>query len=501
MIHMNKAHNEIRFTSSQQPVEKNRIKKILIFIPTYNEHDNIDTMVNQLLDLQLGLDLLFVDDNSPDGTGKLLEALALKNENVFVEHRSSKLGIGSAHIYGINWAFDKGYDYLITMDCDFTHSPDYINQFLAQAQTADIVVGSRYLQQGSLSTWNRWRKALTHLGHWATSVLLNMPYDATGSYRLYRLDVLPRTFLGLIHSKGYSFFFESLFLLHQNGYRVKEISTHLPARTYGHSKMKLSDMVDSVKRLVRLFAWKCFSPKKFHIPVKSTKLSIDLNPNLDDPQHWNQYWTRQSAKQVHVIYNKIASFYRNFIILPSLNRCIDQNVSRNSLLLHAGCGGGQVDRNVCTQQNVLALDISDAALEMYAEENSQVKSLIHGSIFAIPLEDESLDGVYNLGVMEHFSEDEIEQILMEFNRVLKPGGKVMLFWPPRFGLSVIVLRVVHYLLNNMLKRNVQLHPEEITHIRSKHHAYNILNRSNFRLVQYNFNIRDVFTHAIIVGIK
>ena len=111
--------------------------ELLIFIPTYNERENVELMLSQILALRMPADILFVDDNSPDGTGLLLDSMATNNSNVFVIHRSGKLGIGSAHAYGINWAYDQGYRLLITMDCDFTHSPEYIRDLLVKADAAD----------------------------------------------------------------------------------------------------------------------------------------------------------------------------------------------------------------------------------------------------------------------------------------------------------------------------------------------------------------------------
>ena len=105
----------------------------LIFIPTYNERENVEVILRQILDLRLDADILFVDDNSPDGTGQLLDALASSHPNVFVQHRAGKLGIGSAHKQGIAWAYDHGYRLLVTMDCDATHSPEQIRDFLARA--------------------------------------------------------------------------------------------------------------------------------------------------------------------------------------------------------------------------------------------------------------------------------------------------------------------------------------------------------------------------------
>ena len=208
--------------------------ELLILIPTYNELENVEKILSEILGLGLSADILFIDDNSPDGTGKNLELLAKKHQNILVRHREGKLGIGSAHSDGINFAYDHGYRLLITMDCDFSHSPEKIKDFLKVGEQADIVIGSRFIKSGSLKEWNKFRWTLTHIGHVATRLLLRMPFDATGAFRLYRLDKISRYFLYNIRSIGYSFFFESLYVLQSNDYRIEEIPVNLPARVYGN---------------------------------------------------------------------------------------------------------------------------------------------------------------------------------------------------------------------------------------------------------------------------
>ena len=228
-------------------------KETLIFIPTYNEAENVEKIYNQIKALNLDTDILFLDDNSPDGTGKIIDNIIAKNKNVFVIHRSGKLGIGSAHKEGIKYAYNKKYETLITMDCDFTHSPEYIKDFINNSEDYDVVVGSRFLKKDSLSSWNLFRKFMTYLGHFLTFILLNMPYDASGAFRLYKLDKIKPGVFDLVQSNGYSFFFESLFILHMNKYKIREIPTELPARTYGHSKMTLKDIRTSIIQLLTTF--------------------------------------------------------------------------------------------------------------------------------------------------------------------------------------------------------------------------------------------------------
>ena len=132
--------------------------KTLIFVPTCNERDNVENMVRQLAALGLDADLLFMDDNSPDGSGGILDRLAEEPLRLEVIHRTGKLGIGSAHIDGIRWAYDHGYDRLITLDCDFTHTPADVARVMHLCDGNDVVAGSRYMLEDSLPGWNLMRK-------------------------------------------------------------------------------------------------------------------------------------------------------------------------------------------------------------------------------------------------------------------------------------------------------------------------------------------------------
>lgn len=241
------------------------IKEILVFIPTYNENENVERLFKGILDLGLELDVLFMDDNSPDGTGNILDTLAKNNPRLTVVHREGKLGIGSAHDEGIRWAYAHGYKILITMDSDFTHPPEYIVSLLNYAEDYDIVVGSRYMLLDSLVEWNWYRKFLTRLGHFLTVFFLRLKYDATGALRLYRLDKIPCQAFDLVSSKSYSFFYESLFILDFNKFKIKEIPIKLFARSYGHSKMRLNDIWQSFQLLVVIFAHTIFNRNHFTI--------------------------------------------------------------------------------------------------------------------------------------------------------------------------------------------------------------------------------------------
>lgn len=476
----------------------------LVMIPTYNEAGNVGRIYQEIKGLNLRLDLLFVDDNSPDGTGKLIDQIIEKDPAVHVLHRSGKQGIGTAHQEGIRWAYRHKYQNLITMDCDFSHSPEYIKEFLRYAPDHDVVVGSRYFQKGSLPGWNLYRKFLTFLGHFFTKFFLRMPYDATGAFRLYRLDRIPAGIFDLVESRGYSFFFESLYIISRNNFSIKEFSIHLPSRTYGHSKMSFKNAWHSLLQLVRMFWRSQFDRKYLMYSSRSSSGTSNPVPGAGSAAQiqaeWDHYWLGKK-KSALGLYDLIAEFYRKVIIRPTLDHFIKKHFAKGAKVLHAGCGSGQVDTGIAQWVKISALDISLPALEIYKSVHQGNCETIHGDIFKIPAPDAAFDGIYNLGVMEHFNEEEIQRILTEFDRVLKPDGKLVIFWPPAFGLSVRALDSVHYVLNHILKRNVKLHPDEITRVRSRQHAERIFQRAGFKAVDYYFGVKDLFTHAVIVAAK
>jgi dolichol-phosphate mannosyltransferase len=470
--------------------------KTVIFIPTYNERDHAQEMCQQLLDLGLKADLLFLDDNSPDGTGDVLDDLARKHGELFVIHRSGKLGVGSAHLDGIAWAYDRGYEQLITLDCDFTHSPADVLKLLSYAPQYDVVVGSRFLAQGSLPDWKWTRRVLTHCGHFLTRHLLGISQDATGALRIYNLSRIPRSLFTLVKSQGYSFFFESMFLLLRNGCSVHEVDIVLPARTYGQSKMALNDIMLSMKRMLTLFLGSLTTPTQYVAPRPFT----DIDPKLVDPQGWDGYWDKDKRTS-GIAYGVIATVYRNLVIKRRLNQQICQTFPNGTRLLHAGCGSGQVDTDIQHHMRLTAVDISPSALQMYQMMVPNAEAVRHASIFALPFADGSFEGIYNVGVMEHFKEAEIQRILAEFSRVLADDAMLMMFWPHSRASSAMVLDFAHWVLNDVLHRNVELHPPEITRIQSKAQIEDLLGKAGFTLQYYYFGISDFFVQAVIVAKK
>jgi len=470
--------------------------KTLIFIPTYNERDNVGPMCEQILALGLDADLVFLDDASPDGTGAELDRLAGVHPRVRVVHRAGKSGIGSAHQDGIALAYAEGYQRLVTLDCDFTHSPTLIPAFLSGTETADVVIGSRYLEGDSLPGWSLMRRSLTNVGHLLTKNMLGISQDATGAFRAYNLGTIPARLFQLVQSKGYAFFFESMLVLQRNGFAIAEVPIKLPARTYGHSKMSLREVQRSVSTLLSLFMESQTNPGRFRLG----RTDLQINPQLIDPQNWNEYWDQKSEKS-SAAYDAIATVYRNTIIKRRLEATIKREFPSGARLLHAGCGSGQVDAGLHEHAKITAIDISPSALATYGRHNPQAEAVRHASIFDLPFPDQSFDGAYNLGVVEHFQKDELARAFSELRRVLKPGGKIVVFWPHAHATSVKLLSSAHWVLNDVLHKDIRLHPPEVSLIHSRKEAAELLDAGCFDLESYDFGVGDFFVQSVVVGAR
>ncbi len=472
--------------------------EILIFTPTYNEADNIGPLIEQLFKLNLPADILVIDDSSPDGTGDVVARMMRDHLNLKLLRREGKKGIGSAHLTALRYGKAEAYRLFVSLDADYSHKPEDIPRLLEFNGTYDIVVGSRFQRESSLREWNLFRRFLTQLGHFLTQTMLRLPFDASGGLRLYRLDHIPSSLFDRIESRDYEFFFESLTLFHTAGFKIGELPVDLPARTYGHSKMRIGHMVRGLSRLFRLAGRLALTRHRSKRDEKKGKGSSDPEVMRDV---WDKYWESKGREVERSTYDVIASFYRNYLIKPTLNHFIRRTFSPHAELIHAGCGGGEVDTDVVRYAKVTAVDISPNAIAKYLANHGARAECKVMDIFHLSHIERRFDGLYNLGVMEHFEEDQIRQILAEFHRTLKPGGRLVLFWPPVYGLSVIALRIIHFVLNQVLRRNVQLHPPEPTKVRSRRQIQKLLDESGFDLTSFSFGIRDAFTYAVIVAEK
>jgi len=228
--------------------------KTIIVIPTYNEKNNLAGLVKEILSLAIAdLKILIVDDNSPDGTGILADELAQNFSRVKVIHRAAKSGLGSAYIVGFKMALADGADYIMEMDADFSHDSRYLPVILREIATADLVLGSRYVQGGGIKNWNWLRKAVSALGNFYARIILGAPIkDLTGGFKCYRRAVLEKINLNDLDSAGYVFQIETTYLAWKKGFAIKEIPIIFTERRAGDSKFNFKIFIEALWRVLLL---------------------------------------------------------------------------------------------------------------------------------------------------------------------------------------------------------------------------------------------------------
>lgn len=223
------------------------MKRILVVIPTYNEADNLPLIVPKVLAQDERLEVLVVDDHSPDGTGKLAEELALSTGRVHVLHRQRKEGLGPAYRAGIRRALDLGADAVIQMDADFSHPPEALPDLLREIETHDVVTGSRYLNGITVVNWPIERILLSYYGNWYARKVSGLRIsDTTGGFRCMRRELLERIGFERVRSNGYAFQIEMNYRFQKHGARIKEVPFFFLDRTRGDSKLTLRISVEAL---------------------------------------------------------------------------------------------------------------------------------------------------------------------------------------------------------------------------------------------------------------
>jgi dolichol-phosphate mannosyltransferase len=229
-------------------------ERALVIVPTYNERENLPLIVPIILQQDPRLDVLVIDDGSPDGTGELADALAEAEARVHVIHRAGKLGLGTAYRTGFRWAIEQGYDYVFEMDADGSHDPRHLPIFLREIHDADLVIGCRYFDHRvTVVNWPMKRLLLSYFANIYARVITGMKlWDSTGGYKCYRRAVLEAVPLDRIQSNGYSFQIEMSFHAWRKGFRLKEIPITFTDRDLGESKMSRSIVYEAIWVVWRL---------------------------------------------------------------------------------------------------------------------------------------------------------------------------------------------------------------------------------------------------------
>jgi len=227
-------------------------RKILVIIPTYNERENIHEVLRRVLAQSVELDVLIVDDNSPDGTGNMIAAFAQSDKHIKLLRRPGKLGLGTAYIDGFKYALANGYDLIFEMDADLSHDPDEIPKFIAASEHAHLVIGSRYITGVNVINWPLSRLLLSYFASLYARTITGLPVrDATGGYKCFRREVLESIDLAKVKAGGYGFQIEMNWRTWMAGFIIKEIPIVFTDRTVGKSKMSRAIVKEAV-----LLVWK-----------------------------------------------------------------------------------------------------------------------------------------------------------------------------------------------------------------------------------------------------
>ena len=227
------------------------VMKTLIVIPTYNEIENLPHLISAVLErTPTHVEILVVDDNSPDGTGKLADTLASQQSRLHVLHREKKMGLGTAYVNGFRWGLERGFDSIIEMDADFSHDPRYLSQMISLLEENDVVIGSRYVDGGGTVNWGLGRKILSRGGSIYSRTILGANIrDFTGGFNGWKRKVLENVDLGSLRSDGYSFQIELKYRAFRKGFKIKEFPIIFEDRKVGKSKMNRRIVFEALGRV------------------------------------------------------------------------------------------------------------------------------------------------------------------------------------------------------------------------------------------------------------
>lgn len=227
--------------------------KTMVIVPTYNERENLPRLLDELLAVQPEVDVLVVDDNSPDGTGTLADEAAARTPRVHVMHRAGKQGLGTAYVQGFRYALEHGYERIVEMDADFSHRPEDLPRLLRAAETADVAIGSRNVPGGRVIGWSPLRHIISKGGSLYARLVLGLPiHDVTGGFKCFRRRALQALDLAAVRSNGYGFQVEINNALHRAGMSMVEVPITFPDRERGASKMSKRIVLEAAALVLKL---------------------------------------------------------------------------------------------------------------------------------------------------------------------------------------------------------------------------------------------------------
>lgn len=379
------------------------VMKTTIIIPTYNEAENIEPIIREILKYLPETTILIVDDDSPDNTGKIAERLSQNDPRIkFISRKGKPRSFAQSYIEGFKMAISNGADYIIQMDADFSHNPKYLPLMLEKLKDCDLVVGSRYKKGGKVENWPPLRKFISRCGNIYSKIITSIPInDLTSGFAAWKAEALKKIDLDKIHSNGYAFQIEMKFQAWKNGFRIKEIPIVFTDRKLGNSKMS--------KKIVLEAALFCL------------KLSIFNNPRIDSLQNEkikDYYRHIENYDWIYVNDNLVGLetfFHRNRS--KKIIKLINQNIIKNNKCLDIGCGTGLFTRHL--PPGSIGLDINPRNLEK-ARKYAPHIHFIKGDIEKIDFPNDTFETIICTEVFEHLPDP--TKAITEIKKVIKPNG-------------------------------------------------------------------------------
>lgn len=462
--------------------------KITVVIAAYNESENIGLLTARLIAVLDGVypsqwELIYVIDGT-DGTLAAAQSFAARRPEIRIFYQAGPRGLGSA--------FWKGFDavaadtaVVVTMDADLNHQPEEIPKLVRALfeRDADIVVGSRKVSGSVTEGAPFWKRALSDLVNRLMRRMMRMPVsDQTSGYRAYRYAALRKI---SFRNSGFSFLPEILMRAHALGLRIVEEPIQFVFRTAGESKMKL------------------FPTARSYIALLASSFSrhsaANGSPRTSGGREWDRHWLSLGGASSRSFFGMGSSAVRRFIFQPAVRFFLDKYFPAEGIFFEMGCGTGESSAAVPRRSRRFAgLDFSAVALAQ-SRTAGPFDSRVCADIRLLPLQSASIDGIWNLGVMEHFPSSELLQALREFRRVLKPGGIVVLFWPAEANASRWVLAPVEWLRSAIAGKRFRFFPDEVSRLKSRKEGADILKSAGFEPLEVDFSIRTFFIHMVVIG--
>jgi len=411
-----------------------------IILPTYNEKENIKKLIEEIFKIVKDINIIVVDDNSPDGTHLIVEELSKKFKNLYLIKRQCKMGLGSAYITGFKYAKEKLHSkFVITMDCDFSHSPYAIPEIIKELERNDLVIGSRYTKDGKVVDSPIIRRFISRSANFCASFFVGIKVkDATSGFRGYRLEILEKINYDKIFSNGYSFLTEIIYKISKiKNVRIKEIPITFYDRKYGKSKISKKEILKAIYTIIRLTIFKILIKKE--VPYYNL---VEKELSLLNPINYLRFLLHAGR------YFKISKILKD-------GNLLDIGCGKPAEFMNDGSFLIFIDR-----KNSIGIDVNNLKINNF--------KFVKASVLNLPFKNETFDNIVAMEILEHI--EDVDRALSEIKRVLKKDGVFIMSTPD----NSILWKVIWFLWSNSFgkmwqhKHLVEYKRKEWLNVVSKH---------------------------------